>query len=332
MGGSAESKLLLLVMALLFGFAYAPWGQSLIRGVTPAVATAAAIPVLAVGTALLQKRAGGSREGLGGLSAQGSSQGFANKGGKKAKVSVLWREGHGSSDSGSDCEESSPSERSPGKDSESSSSDESSICSEEAPSNDSHSEEAASSSAAPGKASAGKLWSTKEFPEGRHGHANWDKKNLAAAQAWECPCTDRVSCLSPDRLQEGPLYVYRKHFQTTNKSTGGMRDSARTEMEGHFSKETGKFSRSFVIGSSNDNCVAAAGMAKGLSFATWAVARADCRKSEPFKKGRKQQRSANMSHARGVIDAYIRSLRGHHPSCILPSSTCIFNLVSYRYV
>ena len=128
--------------------------------------------------------------------------------------------------------------------------------------------------------------------------------NLRAAQEWECPCRDRFSCLSPDRLDEGPLYEHRKACRLRN---GCGRDHLRTEMQQHFGKETDSFSRSFVIAGRNDNCIAAYGLASGSSFSTFAAARADCRKSRPMKAGRKRVMHKKMSHARGVIDAYIRS-------------------------
>lgn len=90
----------------------------------------------------------------------------------------------------------------------------------------------------------GKLWSKNEFPEGIKGAANWDLLNLAMAQQWQCPCTDR-SCLSLERYPKvDPLYDFRKTFQTTSKKMG-KRDSFRKKfLEPAYSPALRSFSRS----------------------------------------------------------------------------------------
>ena len=130
---------------------------------------------------------------------------------------------------------------------------------------------------------AGKLWSTAQFPEGCKGPANWDLANLAAAQDWHCPCSER-NCLSRDRFPKpDELYDHRKTFQTTSK---GLRDTFRDKvLEPVYSQEKGTFG-TVRIGKHNDNCIAAAGLAAGLSFATFANARADVTKSRPHHSGR----------------------------------------------
>lgn len=157
--------------------------------------------------------------------------------------------------------------------------------------------------------STGKLWSTNEFPEGIKGAANWDLLNLAMAQKWRCPCVDR-SCLSQERYPKvDPLYDFRKTFQTTSKKMG-LRDTFRKKfLEPAFSPAFRSFSRSIRIGDLNDNCVVAAGLAAGLSFATFANARTDVTKSRPYHGGRVQQRDRLQSQQRQTIDHYVRDLR-----------------------
>eukprot|EP00965_Chrysotila_dentata_P001170 38186-Pleurochrysis_carterae.AAC.1 len=54
----------------------------------------------------------------------------------------------------------------------------------------------------PKRPSPPKLWNKSgQFPSGFFGAKNYDFRNLFAAQRWSCPCIDRPSCLSPDRLE-----------------------------------------------------------------------------------------------------------------------------------
>ena len=158
--------------------------------------------------------------------------------------------------------------------------------------------------------SSGKLWSKAEFPEGCVPiQACWDMENLRAAQAWTCPCADRDSCISEDRLKLLELYEYRKHFQTTCANGGGKRDATRKELQQH-ADAAGNTTRSFVVGPLNDCCAASAGLAKGISFGTYATARADMRKQRPMRQGRKRRRTEREHVSRRTIEAYIRMLRG----------------------
>ena len=152
----------------------------------------------------------------------------------------------------------------------------------------------------------GKLWTRVQFPEGCKGASNWDLCNLAAAQAWRCPCTER-NCLSKDRYPKpDELYDYRKTFQTTSK---GLRDTFRDKvLEPVYSSENGTFG-GVRIGKLNDNCIAAAGLAAGLSFGTFANARADVTKSRPHHQGRAASRDKLASAERVHLNAYIRDLR-----------------------
>lgn len=160
-----------------------------------------------------------------------------------------------------------------------------------------------------GKASSGKLWSTDQFPEGIKGAANWDLLNLSKAQEWRCPCTDR-SYLSQERYPKvDPLYDFRKSFQTTSRKRG-LRDTFRKRiLEPAYSPALKSFSRSVRIGDLNNNCVVAAGLAAGLSFATFANARSDVTKDRPYHGGRVQQRDKLASQERQTINNYIVDLR-----------------------
>jgi hypothetical protein len=160
-----------------------------------------------------------------------------------------------------------------------------------------------------------KLWTNAQFPEGMTPLANnWDMANLSAAQDWTCPCSDRRNCIGAERgLTVLQLYEHRKGFLTTCNSTGGKRDSFVSEIRGHFiSTDTRSFSRSFAVGPLNDCCVASVGLAKGLSFQTFANARADVRinRTATTKMDRKRKRGEKVSGERSIIDAYIRRLRG----------------------
>ena len=117
-----------------------------------------------------------------------------------------------------------------------------------------------------------------QFPEGADGPANWDLSNLTAAQAWECPCLDRRNCIGSERIPLLHLYEHRKLFRTTAKGSGGFRDTARKEMEERYDVSNRTFTRSFKVGEVVDCCAASAGLAKGLSFGTFASARADVTK------------------------------------------------------
>ena len=158
--------------------------------------------------------------------------------------------------------------------------------------------------------SRGKLWTKAQFPEGTDGHQNWDLANLQAAQEWACPCPDRHNCIGKDRMTTNHLYDHRKHFRTrVVKSNGGLRDANRSDMQGHYAKGSRSFTRSFVVGPCGDCCAASAGLAKGLSFATWAASRADVTKNRPWHAGRTEQRADQESRERAHLQAYVRDLR-----------------------
>ena len=168
----------------------------------------------------------------------------------------------------------------------------------------------AGASSAGTSSNSGKLWSAKQFPEGMSAAHNWDQDNLIAAQKWECPCTDRSSCISADRIQLTELGWYRKGFRLKHKGvSGGLRDACRREMMEHYDKVTSSFTRSFVVGPLGDCCVAAAGLAKGLCFGTFASARADVSKDRAWHKDRVAHRGKKLSVERAHLMAYIRQLK-----------------------
>lgn len=158
--------------------------------------------------------------------------------------------------------------------------------------------------------SSGKLWTSKQFPEGTQGSSNFDLANLMAAQDWVCPCSDRKNCIGIDRLSVLELYDHRKDFQTTAQTQGGFRDATRKALQLRFDVTTNSFIRAFKVGSLIDCCAASAGLASGVSFGTWSSARADVRKKDrPWRAGRRQHRIKVESYERSVLNAYIRSLR-----------------------
>lgn len=155
------------------------------------------------------------------------------------------------------------------------------------------------------------LWTRAHFPEGTNGASNWDMENLKAAQQWECPCKDRWSCIGGDgRLGLFDLYEYRKQFRTTASSLhGGFRDGSRKDLEAHYDRQSGLFTRSFVVGPFGDCCAASAGLAKGISFATFANSRADVTKQREWHAGRCKLKAQVQSQERAHLEAYIRELR-----------------------
>ena len=94
------------------------------------------------------------------------------------------------------------------------------------------------------------------------------------------------SCIGVERIAVTELYEYRKKFQTTTApSTGGARDATRKELENHYDKGSKTFTRSFVVGPLGDCCAASAGLAKGISFHTFADSRVDVHQNRPLHAG-----------------------------------------------
>ena len=165
------------------------------------------------------------------------------------------------------------------------------------------------SRAAPKRRAKSRLWTAEQFPEGTDGAANWDMANLTAAQNWECPCKDRRNCIGGERCKLLDLYEYRKQFRTTNAKGGGFRDASRKDLESHYDRRSGSFTRSFVVGLLGDCCAASSGLAKGISFATFASSRTDVTKERAWHAGRCKLKAKVQSEERAHLEAYIRDLR-----------------------
>ena len=195
-------------------------------------------------------------------------------------------------------------------------------------------EEEGGEEGAEGDSGRGKLWTKAVFPAGVYGPKNWETANVdAVLKDWRChptptptprptptptprcPCSDR-NCLTKEKERLGSeavviLYEHRKHFVLVlakKMGKGGRRDAFRKIMEEHYDKRTKTFTRSFRIGDLGDCCEAAAGLAAGLSFATFATVRADVTLERPWHAGRALASTANDSYERGHLKAYIRSL------------------------
>ena len=157
---------------------------------------------------------------------------------------------------------------------------------------------------------AGKSWTKAQFPAGVTNPYNWDIRNLQAAQAWSCPCADRRNCIGADRLCVLKLYDFRQRFREQfAPANGGLRDATRSELQNHFDETKGCFSRSFVVGPLGDCCAESAALAKGLSFQTFAKARADVTKGRPTRVGRNRVRQRQESEERAHFRAWIRAER-----------------------
>ena len=80
-------------------------------------------------------------------------------------------------------------------------------------------------------------------------------------------------------------------------------------MQGHYDEGLNTFTRSFVVGPVGDCCAASAGLAKGLSFGTFANSRADITQKRPWHAGRVKLKANQESEERAHLEAYIRELR-----------------------
>ena len=151
---------------------------------------------------------------------------------------------------------------------------------------------------------AGKLWTKAQFPEGMKSTDLFLFGNLQAIQAWSCPCSDRISCIGPERVNLVELYEARRHF---HRDVGNSRkDKARVLMEAHYQRDKQRFSRSFVIGNRGDCCAPSAGLTWGMSFNNWASARALLRANADYAPARREKRQVWL----GDIYTICRSL---HP-------------------
>lgn len=128
------------------------------------------------------------------------------------------------------------------------------------------------------KTNAGQLWGPEQFLAGYSTLAVVDIGNLQAAMQWQCPCSkanpDRTtSCLDATRINVVQLYEFRKAFHS--RAGRNLRDTMRDDLERHYDARTESFSKGFRVGPCADCCAPAYGLACGLSFKTFARARAD---------------------------------------------------------
>ena len=164
--------------------------------------------------------------------------------------------------------------------------------------------EAAEAERSKQRRSSGKHWTKSEFPEGSSKNNIMHAGNLEAALNWRCPCVDR-NCLGAQRVNMVDIYKARQQFHSDVLHS--LRDKARKRLEEHYDKRIGTFSRSFVVGDRGDCCAPAAGLAWGISFGTWAAARADLRKDAPLAAARRHKRK-------------VKTTTSHSYNCLLYTS------------
>ena len=122
--------------------------------------------------------------------------------------------------------------------------------------------------------------------------------NLQAIQAWSCPCSDRISCIGPERVNLVELYEARRHFHRDVDNS--RKDKARILMEAHYQRDRQRFSRSFVIGNRGDCCAPSAGLTWGMSFNNWATARALLRANADYAPARREKRKV-LEHLSSIV-------------------------------
>lgn len=119
-----------------------------------------------------------------------------------------------------------------------------------------------------------KPYNKAQFPDGYSQGFVCSMDNLIATQQWLCPCPDRHNCIGADRMSVLQLYEFRKAFRQGYKKSS-LQDAMRTELQAHYHANGAYFTRSFVVGPCGDCCATSAGLARGMSFQTFANARAD---------------------------------------------------------
>lgn len=152
-----------------------------------------------------------------------------------------------------------------------------------------------------------RLWDGRQvYPNGVQ---NWrDAKNCEAAAQYDCPCGER--CLS--RMGVIEIYEHRKELRKLvgrNGQGGNMRDVIRERLETHYDRSLGVMQNSFVVAGCGGICERAFAVASGISETTFARARADVTKVRPLHSGRQQVRERRVSHARVMLDAWVRAQR-----------------------
>lgn len=107
--------------------------------------------------------------------------------------------------------------------------------------------------------------------------------------------------------------IHRKDCQT--QRIGDQRDHVRNLLAQHFNSPTRELSRSFVVAGLSKRCAASKGLEDGLSFNTWARARADLHQNGPWHAQRRAKQHEIDSDARHQIGMDIREcLEGQESS------------------
>ena len=154
----------------------------------------------------------------------------------------------------------------------------------------------------------GQLWNNSIFPAGITRESVADMLNLKAAQAWRCPCQREVSCLDASRIDITQLYQHRVDFINRATAGDGRRETMRYDLQSHYDRVASAFTQSFRVGPRADLCPASYGVACGVSFMTFARARADVTLERPGRAARKSARTTATHEGVQQVQGYIRSL------------------------
>ena len=162
------------------------------------------------------------------------------------------------------------------------------------------------------KTNAGQLWGPEQFLAGYSTLAVVDIGNLQAAMQWQCPCSkanpDRTtSCLDATRINVVQLYEFRKAFHS--RAGRNLRDTIRDDLERHYDARTESFSKGFRVGPCADCCAPAYGLACGLSFKTFARARADVSMGRPRRAQRRLRKMVEHDEGATQVRGYLNSLK-----------------------
>ena len=157
----------------------------------------------------------------------------------------------------------------------------------------------------------GQLWGPELFLAGYSTPAVWEICNLQAAQQWQCPCSKgsggTTSCLDSSRIHVVQLYDFRKAFHS--RAGRNLRDTMRDDLELHYDARAESFSKGFRVGPCADCCAPAFGLACGLSFTTFARARADVTLGRPRRAERRRRKAVEYDEGAAQVRGYLNSLK-----------------------
>ena len=161
------------------------------------------------------------------------------------------------------------------------------------------------------QAIGGQLWGSELFLAGYSAPAVWEVCNLEATQQWRCPCSKGAggtnSCLDASRIDVVKLYEFRKAFHS--RAGRNLRDTMRDDLERHYDARDKSFSKGFRVGPCADCCAPAYGLACGLSFTTFARARADVTLGRPRRAERRQRKTIEHDEGAAQVRGYLNSLK-----------------------